>query len=257
MARISLTYLLSTVLAVTISAQNDIDARQVGRALVPFSVGERLIYDVRFGPLRVGTGAMRVEGVESIRGIEAWHTVFSVKGGTFFYKVDDRFESWFDTKSLASLRHVQDIDEGKRERTRTFEIFPERGVYVENDEEPKPTVKDPLDDGSFLYFIRTVPFSVGQTYEFARYFRPDRNPVKIRVLRKERIDVPAGKFNTIVIQPIIKTRGIFSEKGHAEIWLSDDDKRIMVQMKSTLSFGSLNLYLRSHQPGSGSAKKGQ
>ncbi|MGI9076175.1 MAG: DUF3108 domain-containing protein [Gemmatimonadaceae bacterium] len=257
MARISLTYLLSTLLAVTISAQNDIDARQVGRALVPFSVGERLIYDVRFGPLRVGTGAMRVEGVESIRGIEAWHTVFSVKGGTFFYKVDDRFESWFDTKSLASLRHVQDIDEGKRERTRTFEIFPERGVYVENDEEPKPTVKDPLDDGSFLYFIRTVPFSVGQTYEFARYFRPDRNPVKIRVLRKERIDVPAGKFNTIVIQPIIKTRGIFSEKGHAEIWLSDDDKRIMVQMKSTLSFGSLNLYLRSHQPGSGSAKKGQ
>ena len=257
MARLSLTYLLSILLSVTISGQNVVEERQVGRTLVPFSVGERLTYDVRFGPLRVGTGSMSVEGIEPVRGIEAWHTVFSVKGGTFFYNVDDKFESWFDTRSFASLRHIQDIDEGKRERTRTYEIFPERGVYVENDEAPKPTVKDPLDDGSFLYFIRTVPFSVGQTYEFGRYFRPDRNPVKIRVLRKERIEVPAGTFNTIVIQPIIKTRGIFSEKGRAEIWLTDDDKRIMVQMKSTLSFGSLNLYLRSYQPGSGSAKKGQ
>ncbi|MBC7789256.1 MAG: DUF3108 domain-containing protein [Anaerolineae bacterium] len=257
MTRLVLTYLSSILLSVTISAQSDVEAPQVGRALVPFSVGERLSYDVRFGPIKVGTGGMSVQGVESIRGIEAWHTVFTVRGGTFFYKVDDKFESWFDTRSFASLRHIQDIDEGKRERTRTFEIFPERGVYIENDEAEKPTVKDPLDDGSFLYFIRTIPFSVGQTYEFARYFRPDRNPVKIRVLRKERIEVPAGTFNTIVIQPIIKTRGIFSEKGRAEIWLSDDDKRIMVQMKSTLSFGSLNLYLKSYQPGLGSATKAQ
>ena len=253
MTRLSLTYLLSILLTVTISAQSDVESPQVGRVLVPFSVGEKLTYDVRFGPLRVGTGGMSVEGMESIRGIEAWHTVFTVKGGTFFYKVEDKFESWFDTRSLASLRHIQDIDEGKRERTRRFEIFPDSGVYIENDDEPKPTVKDPLDDGSFLYFIRTVPFSVGQTYEFERYFRPDRNPVKIRVLRKERIEVPAGTFNTIVIQPIIKTKGIFSEKGRAEIWLTDDDKRIMVQMKSTLSFGSLNLYLRSYQPGLRSA----
>jgi hypothetical protein len=72
--------------------------------------------------------------------------------------------------------------------------------------------------------------------------------VKIRVLRKERIDVPAGEFAAIVIQPIIKTKGIFSEGGRAEIWLSDDANRIMLQMKSKLSFGSLNLYLKSYRP---------
>ena len=50
-----------------------------------------------------------------------------------------------------------------------------------------------------------------------------------------------------MLQPIIKTSGIFSEGGQAEIWLSDDDKRMMLQMKSRLSFGSLNLYLRSYR----------
>ncbi|MEO5568054.1 MAG: DUF3108 domain-containing protein, partial [Gemmatimonadaceae bacterium] len=99
-----------------------------------------------------------------------------------------------------------------------------------------------------LYFIRTVPLVVGETYEFNRYFRPDRNPVRIKVLRKERIEVPAGKFETIVVQPIIKTKGIFSENGHAEVWLADDSTRIMLQMKSRLSFGSLNLYLKSYKP---------
>jgi Protein of unknown function (DUF3108) len=47
---------------------------------------------------------------------------------------------------------------------------------------------------------------------------------------------------------VIKTKGIFSENGHAEIWLSDDDNRIMLQLKSKLSFGSLNLYLKSYLP---------
>jgi hypothetical protein len=54
-----------------------------------------------------------------------------------------------------------------------------------------------------------------------------------------------------VIQPIIKSRGLFSENGHAEVWLSDDENHIMLQMKSGLKIGSLNLYLRSYHPAPG------
>ncbi|HET9452793.1 MAG TPA: DUF3108 domain-containing protein, partial [Gemmatimonadaceae bacterium] len=96
---------------------------------------------------------------------------------------------------------------------------------------------------SFLYWMRTIPLEVGETYTFDRYFRPDRNPVRIHVLRRERIRVPAGEFNAIVVQPTIRTRGIFSEGGHAEIWFADDSTRRILQMKSRLAFGSLNLYL--------------
>ena len=70
----------------------------------------------------------------------------------------------------------------------------------------------------------------------------------IKVLRKEKVRVPAGEFDAIVVQPIIKAKGIFSENGHAEVWLSDDKNRIMLQMKSGLSFGSINLYLKSYRP---------
>ena len=215
---------------------------------VPFAVGERLDYDVKFGPMHVGSGSMEVLGNENVRNRPTWHIMFRVKGGTFFYKVDDRFESWIETTTLSSLRHKQDINEGRRDRERTFEIYPDRPSYIEDDKPEKPSVDQPLDDGSFLYFIRTVPLEVGKTYEFDRYFRPDRNPVKITVLRKEKIKVPAGTFDAIVIRPSIKSKGIFSENGQAEVWLSDDDRHIMLQMKSKLSFGSLNLYLKSYRP---------
>ena len=221
-----------------------VEARQLE---VPFGVGERLVYDVKFGSLRVGTGSMEVVGIESVRGRQAWHTEFRIRGGTFFYKVNDLFESWFEVGSLASLRHRQDIDEGRRERERVFQIYPERKAYTENDGEERPSVEAPLDDGSFLYFIRTVPLEIGRTYEFNRYFRPDRNPVTIRVVRRERIEVPAGTFDAIVIRPEIKTKGIFSKDGQAEIWLADDSTRAMLQLKSKLSFGSLNLYLKSYR----------
>lgn len=222
---------------------------QVQPAAVPFNVGESLVYDVRFGAIKVGTGRMRVLGQDTVRGRDAWHVRFSVSGGTIFYRVNDVYESWMDIMTLNSLRYHQDLNQGSRDRERRFEIYPDRAMYREmtRGTEDRPSVANPLDDGSFLFFIRTVPLEVGQSYTFNRYFRPDRNPVVIRVLRRERIKVPAGEFDAIVVQPIIKTSGIFSEGGQAEIWLSDDSRRMMLQMRSRLSFGSLNLYLRNYR----------
>lgn len=228
---------------------------QARPAAVPFQLGESLTYDVRFGAVKVGTGRMRVLAQEDVRGRSAWHVRFSVSGGTFFYKVNDVYESWMDVVTLNSLRFSQDLNQGSRDRERQFEIYPDRSVFVETTKntEERPSVENPLDDGSFLFFIRTVPLEVGQSYTFNRYFRPDRNPVIIRVLRRERIRVPAGTFDAIVLQPIIKTTGIFSEGGQAEIWLSDDNRRMMLQMRSRLSFGSLNLYLRNYRSAEGAA----
>ena len=229
----------------------NVAASTVKRAKVPFGPGERMEYDVKFGALRVGSAHMEVVGLDNLRGRPAWHTAFWVQGGNFLYRVNDVYESWMDAETLSSLRFVQELEEGGKEVERRFEIYPERAIFVQTNKKPpkeEKSVTQPLDDGSFLYFIRTLPLVVGQTYSFDRYFRPDRNPVRITILRKEKVTVPAGTFDAIVVQPIIKTKGIFSENGHAEIWLSDDDKRIMLQLKSKLSFGSLNLYLKSYFP---------
>lgn len=215
---------------------------------VPFGVGERGTYEVHFGKLKVGRGTMEVLGIEDVRGRAAWHTRFRIRGGIPFYRVDDVLESWIDREHFRSLRFVQDLEEGGKVRERRFEIFPERKTFREGDGDEEPSVADPLDDGAFIYFVRTLPLEIGQTYEFNRYFRPDRNPVKVRVLGRETIRVPAGTFKTIVIQPVIKAKGIFSEQGEARIWLSDDSQRMMVQMKTKTRIGSLNLYLTSNRP---------
>jgi hypothetical protein len=106
-----------------------------------------------------------------------------------------------------------------------------------------PSVADPMDEVSFVYFARTLPLEPGQCYELPRYFRPDGNPVVLRVVRRDTITVPAGRFPAIVIQPEITTSAIFSKNGRAEVWLSDDSARTVLQLKSQLSFGSINLYL--------------
>ena len=236
------------------AGSRDVPVLANGRARVPFGVGERMEFDVKFGAVRVGSAAMQVNGVESLRGREVYHTVFRVSGGTLFYKVNDRYESWFDVVSLSSLRYKQDIDEGSYERERIFEMFPDRRAFRENDKPEQPSVSEPLDDGSFLYFVRSIPLEVGQTYSFDRYFKPDRNPVTIKVLRREQVNVPAGTFDAIVIQPIIKSKGIFSEGGQAEVWLADDSTRAVLQLKSKLKFGSLNLYLKRYRPASTAAE---
>lgn len=217
----------------------------LGAVEVPWTVGERFGYDVKFGFIKAGNAEMKVVGLETVRGRVTWHAHFSVRGGYLALRVDDVLETWMDAITLNSLRFSQDFNEIGRDRQKIFDIFPERGTFIQHGKLERPTVAAPLDDGSFLYFIRTVPLVVGQTYEFNRYFIPDRNPVKVRVLRRERVRVPAGTFDCIVLQPIIKTKGIFSENGQAEIWLTDDPRRMMVQMKSKLPFGSLNLYLRT------------
>jgi hypothetical protein len=213
-------------------------------AALPFGVGERLEYDAKVGPFRAGRGHMEVVAVEDVRGREALHLAMHVSGGALGWRVRYQLDSWVEPRSFSSLRHTQDNQEGRTKRERAYEIFPDRGIFVDDDAAEAPTVAQPLDDGSFLYFVRTVPLRVGETYVFGRYFRPDRNPVRVTVVRRERVKVPAGEFDAIVLQPAIKTKGLLSESARTEIWLSDDARRILLKMESHMKFGTLSLHLR-------------
>ncbi len=108
-----------------------------------------------------------------------------------------------------------------------------------------PTSAAPLDDAAFFYFVRTVPLEVGKRYEFQRYFRPDRNPVVLEVLGRDTLDLPAGRFATIVVRPVIQGRGILEEAKEPRMWLTDDERRLMVQLKLTFaSIATITLRLR-------------
>ncbi|MEP6621448.1 MAG: DUF3108 domain-containing protein, partial [bacterium] len=85
-------------------------------APAPFAVGEELTYKATFGVLPAGTARMRVDGIDLIRGRPAYHVLFSIDGGVPFFRVKDRYESWIDVQTLASLRHRQVISEGRYHR---------------------------------------------------------------------------------------------------------------------------------------------
>lgn len=211
----------------------------------PFAIGERLHYSVRVARLGRGRAVMELRKLDTVRGQAVFHSTFKIDGSLLFFKVDDLYESWFDPNSLVSVRYHQNIDQGSYERDRTYEIFADRGVYRGPDQVEVPTVELPLDDGAFLYFLRTIPLEVGKTYSFNRYFKPDRNPVTVTVVRRERIRVPAGEFDAIVLQPKIKAKGIFAENANAEVWVADDSSRVMLQMRTRLPFGAVVFQLRS------------
>jgi hypothetical protein len=154
-----------------------------------------------------------------------------MEGGNFLHRIDDRYTTWFDLYTLQSWRFIRDYG-GSYTSKRHYEFYPERDMWDrEDNEEFGPMSTDsPLDDISFIYFLRTLPLNVGDRYELPRYFKDDGNPVVVEVVRKDRRRTDAGEFNTIVVKPTFQSDGLFERGGNAELHFSDDDRRLLVYM---------------------------
>lgn len=217
-----------------------------------FPTGETLIYEARYGIFTVGKAMLHVAGIDTIRGTPTVHVVFVLQGGLPIYRLHDRMDSWFGVEDFESRRFIQDFHEGGSDRYAAYEIYPDSGFYTERSMADSAegsltraeTSKNPLDDLAFFYFIRASELTVGEGYEFERYFRPDRNPVILNVLERDTLDVPAGRFPSVVVQPIVQGRGILAESREPRMWLSDDARRVVVQLKSKFPFGTVTLRLK-------------
>ncbi|MCC7054723.1 MAG: DUF3108 domain-containing protein [Gemmatimonadaceae bacterium] len=234
----------SLLALLTLTGAASAGAQSTAASALPFRNGEYHEYDLKFGVVQVGSGSLSVTGPDTLRGREVMKLRYEIRGGIPLFRVHDVMESWFDPAQMLSLRFTQDLNEGPKHYTRFFDFYPDEQVVLERGKPRAATVSAPLDDAAFIFYVRTLKLEVGQTLTFNRYFRPSANPVTIQVMRRESITVPAGTFNTIVVRPIIRTSGIFSEGGQAELWFSDDPAHTLIQMKAKLSFGSLSLYLR-------------
>jgi hypothetical protein len=209
---------------------------------LPFQVGERLTYDAKINSIRAGSATLSVEGLETVRGVGTFHTIFDIRGRVLFKKFANHYESWFDTTNLVTIRHVQKTDDVDKR----YEFYPAKKIYIKNnDGVENASVSQPLDEGSFLYYLRSIPMEVGKTYTVDRYYYAQKNPIVITVTRKERIKVPAGEFDAFVLKPVIKSNGLFSVKSDAEVWLADDRARTLLKLRSKLPLGTLYLELRT------------
>jgi hypothetical protein len=230
-------------------------AARTGFASVPFRVGESFEFSLQaqwFVVRGTGTASLRVEALDTLRGNPAYRLAFRTKGGITVFRINDAQRSWLDARALFSHRFEQKLDQTGYSKDRTYEFFPEamRFVSLENPADSGTLASaSPLDDVSFIYFIRTLPLKVGDEYTAARYYKRDGNPVTVRVLRTERVTVPAGEFDAIVVQPIIRTKGLFSEGGEAEVWFSNDARHLPLKVRAKVSIATLTMELKAFTAG--------
>jgi hypothetical protein len=209
-------------------------------------VGEKLSYSAKLGMLTLGSGTLEVAALDTVRGVESFKLRFRLQGKTMFYSLDDVLESWIGTSDLNSRRFIQDFVENDKATKRHYEIYPDSGFYREPGKEAtRETPPNPLDDAAFFYFVRVTPLEVGKKYKYDRYFRKDKNPVTIEVTKREKMELPDGsKVQCLVLHPTIDTKGLFSRRSETRIWLTDDARRLPVQIRTKFPFGTITLRLR-------------
>ena len=219
-------------------------------AVVPYGPGERLEYKVKAGIFNAGDAHMEVLGLDSVRGEPTYHVEMALKGGLLFgaLKVESYWSSWIDTRLITARRFISDVSNTGHSSYRSFEFYPDEMYWEQTDEGVIGELATalPLDDVSFIYFVRSLPLEVGKTYTLPRYFKKDGNPVIIEVERRDVRETPAGTFNTIVVRPTIKTSGLFREGGEAELHFTDDEHRYLVYMRVGMSIiGSITMHLEN------------
>lgn len=217
-----------------------------------FEAGEKLSFDVKWQFITVGYATMEIHDIEDISGRQAYHIVTAARSAAFFdnfYKVRDTNESWMDVESLCSLKYASHISENSTKRDETTLLDHQKKQY-QNVESGKTGdipqwVQDVL---SSLYYLRTKNLAVGQEFSFDTHTGDTAWPLKVKVLRMETVNVPAGRFICYVVEPSIREgSGIFEAKGKLQVWLTADEKKVPVMMRSKIAVGSVDAELTKMQ----------
>lgn len=224
-----------------------------GAIALAFGPGERLRYKVKIGWFNAGEGELSLLGLDTIRGNLAYRALMHVRGSFMGLGVNDRYHSWFDVGTMQSWRFIRDIHEVTYHSYRHYEMVPARRAWERMDNDEFGTLGSliPLDDIAFIYYMRDLPLEPGETYIVDRYFKEDGNPIEVEVLRADERETEGVRYQTVVVRPRVKTKGLFGEEGEAEIHLTNDEFHYPVYMKFDLpNFpGSLTLHLRSIEEG--------
>ncbi len=214
-------------------------AAQLAPSRPPFPLGEALEYEVhvaRGG--NVGKGQMRVEGPVIERGITTWKLVFEMEAGMGPMRALDRTISWLDPVRFASIR-FQKTERHPLSRSQehvTMDLA--EGTWREADAAQDETHRLgsllPLDELSFIYFLRTLPLDKDTTYHFDRHFDARRNPTIVRVRGLELVETRAGIFRTRVVEMVVIDPKRYRGRGTIKFNLDIADCHVPVRIQSSM-----------------------
>ena len=223
-----------------------------------FHPGETLTYDVSWSSMfSAGTVTMTVETEKlpderEVLRFVVWGRSQGLVDKVF--PVNDAVQSVFDPLLMQSLSYSLRESYGRKKRLRVTEFdHANKTAVCRLNEDPPETlaIPDPVQDGlSLLYVLRTKEdLTTGRRMEIDVVDSGKNWTVEVSVLAREKVATLAGEFDTIKIRTYPKYHGVFTGKGEVFLWLTDDDRKVPVRMKSTLKVGSFVFELTDMKPG--------
>jgi hypothetical protein len=218
----------------------------------PFGPGERLKFSVQYGIISAGTAWLEVADLHEYQGRPVYTLVARAQSNGFIdriYKVRNHIESFMDRDGRFSWRYFENRREGRYRKQQEVLFDPVRreAVYPDGARFPiPPRAQDAL---SSFYYTRYLPLPIGGSVIFDYHASRKSVPLEVKILGRERVEVPAGKFDCVVVEPLLKAGGVFKNKGRLWIWLTDDERRLPVQMKSKVTIGSVSVILTEIRSG--------
>jgi len=217
-----------------------------------FGLGERLEFSVKYGKIPAGTAIMEVadsidydgHGCYDIKSIAHSNSVVSV-----FYKVRDTVQTIVDIDGIFPRKFRKKLKEGGYKIDRSI-LFDQKNHWAIVGTDTIPTYAFVQDALSSLYYARTQTLTPGDSILIDSHTSKKNFPLKLNVLRREKVKVPAGEFDCIVVEPVMRADGIFKAKGRIWIWLTDDQFKMPILMQTEVFFlGSVSARLKKFTRG--------
>ncbi|MDH4069415.1 MAG: DUF3108 domain-containing protein [Ignavibacteria bacterium] len=216
-----------------------------------FGVGERLVFDVNYGLITAGEAIMHVAAYDTLYNRPCYRVEFRVNSAPSFswiYKVEDRYLTFIDTETLAPWRFEQHIREGsyRRDFVADFDQVNNRAITADSVYSVPAYVHDIM---SAFYFSRTLDFSdskPGDDVLLHNFYKDTSHELVVRFLGRQELEVEAGTFRTIVVEPLVREGGLFKSEGRLVVWLTDDERKMPVRVNSKVVIGSIDSELREY-----------
>ena len=216
-----------------------------------FPHGQTLHYEGEWRFWTAGVATVRIERTGSQEHVAAAADSSGVVA--LLYRVQDRFNSYFDAKSLCSYKLLKHTEEGshRRETVISYDYARGKAILEERnlkDNQQKKTENDipgcVTDVLSGIFYVGSLQLQQGANYTFPLNDGSKTVTVQAHVEGKEQVKTPAGTFQTIRVGPEGDS-GILKNRGRIWIWYSDDARHLPVQMRAKLLWGTLTIYLTS------------
>ena len=166
----------------------------------------------------------------------------------WFFKVNDRYESYFDKATGRPYKFIRNINEGGHVKNRVIEFDYEKNSAFVNDlrHKTKKTVSitsDIQDMVSAYYYLRdhydTETIKVGHTVKLNMFFDNEIFGFKLKFLGRETINTKFGNINCLKFRPYVMAGRVFHEEESVTLWVSADNNKIPIKIKADLRVGSL------------------